>query len=940
MAPTALHTDWGNGSYLALATFVLLMVAGDIYAASFDCGKATSEVEKLICSDPNLSQLDENLSKTYRKVLSSVADPASLKREQAKWLRDVRNLCADSACLEKVYRNHLEVLENILPVTRAGEESGVQSETPPAPLRIIKKISDYRPSDHRMVPYDGRLFFSQNGNKGDNRDILALDIEKLSCEYILRDRPSAQFVAQNDKYLVISETDRFAKPLVVIDRASGKRIRQIKLLHIISWAKIKGNRLIAIQGDRLGGGYPIEAEALIFELPSLKVIKSLKITAGNDVPSWQAKIVALGAKRELVAYDDDFNEAFKIALPAQKNVEEFICPPHALRIHGDKAVIVHNCGEILIYDLPTRRLEHTIPSYANLYTLAIVNGLIFTAPTSEPRQIDSAHVYDLYTGKELAVLPIKASRLFVKGNLLLAVEPKVTRPSAETVNLMDMTLYSVDAAALRSGRWRIDHVLKAAQKAQALWVDSGDLYGAIELCKSAGIEGLVDEPNNPKSILTAVKRYAVWLSKTLDRSRDTVRILEALQRTAPDEEINRALGEARLKTRVLENTEVDSLTAEEQQTNFARILSTVNHLKIAETRNIEFQAFSGLFHFSGNHIYVGRNYPWHCSDCGTAIDVLDRNTFKEIASLPIAPYDEKYQPTIRSITSDENRIYVSVEYAYESQDEETTEPEQGRPDFFVIDKASLKILKKAQIAAPSTLIFENDQLFACDCDCDFTHEQSCMVVDPVTAHPVDAPDKICIVAGEADDNMVVRLPNDRAESCRFVAKTKDYLVAHSSEGMDAPYFFYPRALDGKPISIRLSPHDLLYRPSSISGNSILVFESTRTDRIFKLVSVPSGAIKTLFGLPTSPSRIPAPLLHDQTLFVGLGRDLLIFDMRTNRLQRYIKNFLTAAFTDNGHGVDVNRIGRLMIDRGRLMAFPQYGINCQVVPLSGLVGADR
>jgi uncharacterized protein len=93
----------------------VLLAPGMSLAASFDCNRATTVVEKLICAEPGLSQLDESLSKTYQEVLRSVADPAGLKQEQAKWLREVRNLCTDSVCLEKEYRNRLAVLEKLLP---------------------------------------------------------------------------------------------------------------------------------------------------------------------------------------------------------------------------------------------------------------------------------------------------------------------------------------------------------------------------------------------------------------------------------------------------------------------------------------------------------------------------------------------------------------------------------------------------------------------------------------------------------------------------------------------------------------------------------------------------------------------------------------------------------------------------------------------------------
>ncbi len=38
-------------------------------AASFDCGKAKTRVEKLICANAELSKLDEQLSREYKAAL-------------------------------------------------------------------------------------------------------------------------------------------------------------------------------------------------------------------------------------------------------------------------------------------------------------------------------------------------------------------------------------------------------------------------------------------------------------------------------------------------------------------------------------------------------------------------------------------------------------------------------------------------------------------------------------------------------------------------------------------------------------------------------------------------------------------------------------------------------------------------------------------------------
>jgi uncharacterized protein len=122
-------------SILGLIATILLL-SGICSAASFDCDRATTLVEKLICSEPGLSQLDEKLSKTYEEVLRATPDRAGLKREQNNWLREVRNLCRHSVCLEEEYRNRLAALEKLLSVTMPSEKSAAKHEEvkyPPYP---------------------------------------------------------------------------------------------------------------------------------------------------------------------------------------------------------------------------------------------------------------------------------------------------------------------------------------------------------------------------------------------------------------------------------------------------------------------------------------------------------------------------------------------------------------------------------------------------------------------------------------------------------------------------------------------------------------------------------------------------------------------------------------------------------------------------------------
>jgi uncharacterized protein len=77
-------------------------------AASFDCAKASSFVEKAICSDKQLSSMDDQLARLY-KAARATGGNAALEAEQKAWLSS-RDQCADAACLKKAYADRIAAL--------------------------------------------------------------------------------------------------------------------------------------------------------------------------------------------------------------------------------------------------------------------------------------------------------------------------------------------------------------------------------------------------------------------------------------------------------------------------------------------------------------------------------------------------------------------------------------------------------------------------------------------------------------------------------------------------------------------------------------------------------------------------------------------------------------------------------------------------------------
>lgn len=80
------------------------------HAASFDCSKASNYIERQICDDTHLSELDEILHKEYQLAQARVPSPSKLKQEQRNWLKNTRSQCADSQCLRDVHIQRITAL--------------------------------------------------------------------------------------------------------------------------------------------------------------------------------------------------------------------------------------------------------------------------------------------------------------------------------------------------------------------------------------------------------------------------------------------------------------------------------------------------------------------------------------------------------------------------------------------------------------------------------------------------------------------------------------------------------------------------------------------------------------------------------------------------------------------------------------------------------------
>jgi uncharacterized protein YecT (DUF1311 family) len=144
--------------------FALLSLAGiaTARAASFDCAKARTGVEKAVCADPKLSEYDERIAAAYKRELDewNGAIRAYVRADQRHWLSEIRRIddndseieanCAagDLPCLRREYQLRTDEIES-----SGYRNSGVYQRSDGGGNLLVQAI---RNADIRLRLYDRR----------------------------------------------------------------------------------------------------------------------------------------------------------------------------------------------------------------------------------------------------------------------------------------------------------------------------------------------------------------------------------------------------------------------------------------------------------------------------------------------------------------------------------------------------------------------------------------------------------------------------------------------------------------------------------------------------------------------------------------------------------------------------------------------------------------
>lgn len=857
-----------------LVWFLSAPLAG--HAASFDCTKASSHVERLICAENELSRLDDDLAVVYRAASAAPDAAEQVRRDQRQWLA-ARNACSDSACIKSAYVRRLAALP---------APAGATTTTPAPILREILSAQFQGADNLKWIDAD-RIAFSQYDKSGNTKNLVAVNIADGSVRNLVEGVQGGDFVAEDARYLAYRTEGVNANPLIVFDKRAGKRVASTRLQSPIVWGHISGDRLLIAQ--RLDAH---KAAILVYSLPGLKLERNVEIAGGPHFALWGEKIVSLGYKLRI--HDLDFKEIAVMDMPEGVPNLGARCDPGPLRISGDKAVIGTNCLRLAIVDLPSARVEHILPTASNFQSFAISEGLIFT--TDALGEIPDVRVIELSSGRELSRLKIDASFLAMQGKSLLAMKKREWRDPLVS------TLYEMNFSAIRSKTSRVARTLSGCRAAERVQEIDRDLHAALSACEAAGILGFVEATDLSADLHEAVEKYARWLTLSLSRYSEGEAILERLQRLKPDPKVAAQLALTRRKAGYLDLPLKDAKP------------SQTPDRKGVTRASVNFGAFSNLLQFDGDRLYIAR---WDCDrtgDPGVTLDVVDRKTFQAIKRVVITSCDDSQQDAIASIRFVSGYIVLGLEYRFQ---------EDNRPTVAIVNTRALTVTKKAFVQQPiSSLSQWNGRLLACASTSNPSHNR----FDPVSARYVDATEEEARACVNGDP---VPPPHGPEREGAALGETSNYRI-YAIRGLSDASFRITHK--GSSVSTVTPKRKMLNLEFADPNRDALLLRSVSGKYIrFTYYDIEAKKETVLFELDPRRRNFISTV-WGRFLLVSAGRDMLVYDLERRMVVDYEKDLIREGFLNNCCGVDRNGIRQFLLDGDRLIALTFDGENSRVINL--------
>jgi len=842
-------------------------------AASFDCGKASSKIEKLICGSPKLSALDDDLDKTYKAVQSNYSreEVQRLITEQRQWLKGTRNACGDEACLAQAYSSRIEAIK---PVSGNAATPLTKITT----LESLVPVGQGYPEDIRQI--DGDLVYSHYDKSGNEKDIVNFDFTSGRCFNWVEGKRDPKLIAQDSRYIVFHTPHSASFPIEVISRKTGASLSKVKLKSSVQQAFIDGDHLVLFQASP-APPYGYRQNIAILELPSLKLIQKTSIPGGTLISLHGNRIYtaySANAAMDLMVYDHQFKELGRMKLPQPIEKVNFGCQPQIEQNEDDRALLIANCGEMHVLDLKSFSVERSMPRHSLFYSVALYKGLIFTTTEKQNGII----IFDMNSAAEIARFPIPASYLFIKGDVLLAAEAPVNRLKDSS---WPMQAYRINADIIRSGDWKNQSIINACSQASQAIQNGGDIYEAVRVCENSGINSVINSGNVPADVLPHAVNYATWLSQTLHRYDESLTIFDKLRKQGANVN-SMAVNEAIIKKQLFDPA-IDLKTLDTNSSGtFAKALKLGLNQK--PTKTIQLPKLEGQLHFIDKNIYAPR---WGCGSNpdggGVGIEVYNRDTFDHITSLKVYECDDEQQDNIEAISADQSKLYVRTGFRY---------PDETRTNYFVFDKSSWKAVAK-KVFSSSTDAFPQI----------------------ATEKKYPAQD-----SGQEDDITTKSYRVHHEYMTSSTPGSTKYIFNKHNLGTNlsdnTPSFVMQGTSSSTPLAIPNKDEVIFIgNPDDVRRLSLIRFDPVTSQSV------------TFAILPT----ITAWAIDDKNFYVSNGVDIMIFDLSSFALKsvmprilwndgneiRPVSGTLAATILSNER-----RITNIYIDQGRMIVRSLYGVS--------------
>jgi uncharacterized protein len=139
------------------------------HATSFDCLKASTKVEHIICDNPEISKLDDVLAASYKAALQDKSKAESVKHTQYQWMNE-RNRCSDLACVKRAYETRSSALGST-GVTKANPEHQMIQAITKNDIETVKGLLN----EGTLIPHGNYLFTPIDiAARNNNTEMLAL----------------------------------------------------------------------------------------------------------------------------------------------------------------------------------------------------------------------------------------------------------------------------------------------------------------------------------------------------------------------------------------------------------------------------------------------------------------------------------------------------------------------------------------------------------------------------------------------------------------------------------------------------------------------------------------------------------------------------------------------------------------------------------------------